>query len=78
MPDFVWEVWTLVSQLTVYDKDVDEFSEGRYALETLTRTGGDCEDLALLDYLDYMHPYRHIVLSNLLCNLMNRAYFQSK
>ena len=48
MQDFVWEVWTLVSQLTVYDKDVDEFSEGRYALETLTRTGGDCEDLAIL------------------------------
>ena len=46
--DFIWEVWTLVSQLTVYDKDVDEFSEGRYALETLTRTGGDCEDLAIL------------------------------
>ena len=46
--DFIWEVWYIVSQLTVYDKDVHPSSEGRYALETLTRGGGDCEDLVIL------------------------------
>lgn len=46
--DFIWEVWYIVSQLTVYDEDIHEYSEGRYALETLTRGGGDCEDLVIL------------------------------
>lgn len=46
--DFIWEVWHVVSQLTVYDSDIHEYSEGRYALETLTRGGGDCEDLVIL------------------------------
>ena len=46
--DFVWEVWHVVSQLTVYDEDIHGHSEGRYALKTLTRGGGDCEDLAML------------------------------
>ena len=46
--DFVWEVWYVVSQLTVYDEDLDDYSEGRFSLETFTRTGGDCEDLAIL------------------------------
>ena len=46
--DFVKEVWYVVSQLTVYDEDVRQDSEGRYALETFTRTGGDCEDLVIL------------------------------
>ena len=46
--DFIWEVWYIVSQLTVYDKDIHEYSEGRYALETLSRGGGDCEDLVIL------------------------------
>ena len=46
--DFINEVWYVVSQLTVYDKDVTLESEGRYALETFTRTGGDCEDLVIL------------------------------
>ena len=46
--DFIWEVWYVVSQLTVYDEDIHEYSEGRYALETLTRGGGDCEDLVIL------------------------------
>ena len=46
--DFIWEVWYIVSQLTIYDKDVNAQSDGRYALETLIRTGGDCEDLAIL------------------------------
>ena len=46
--DFIWEVWYIVSQLTVYDEDIHEYSEGRYALETLSRGGGDCEDLVIL------------------------------
>ena len=46
--DFIYEVWYVVSQLTVYDEDIDEYSEGRFSLETFTRTGGDCEDLAIL------------------------------
>lgn len=46
--DFIWEVWHIVSQLTVYDEDIHEYSEGRYALETFTRGGGDCEDLVIL------------------------------
>ena len=46
--DFIYEVWYIVSQMTVYDKDVDERSEGRFAVETFTRTGGDCEDLVIL------------------------------
>ncbi len=46
--DFIWEVWYIVSQMTVYDSDVNKESEGRYALETLVRQGGDCEDLVIL------------------------------
>lgn len=46
--DFVWEVWYIVSQLTVYDEDVHAHSEGRYATETFSRGGGDCEDLVIL------------------------------
>ena len=46
--DFIYEVWYIVSQMTVYDKDVDKESDGRYALETLVRQGGDCEDLVIL------------------------------
>ena len=46
--DFIYEVWHIVSQLTVYDKDVDWESEGRFAIETITRGGGDCEDLVIL------------------------------
>ena len=46
--DFVWEVWQLASQMTVYDEDIHPNSEGRFALETLARSGGDCEDLAIL------------------------------
>ena len=46
--DFINEVWYVVSQLTVYDKDLTLESEGRYALETFTRAGGDCEDLVIL------------------------------
>ena len=46
--DFIWEVWFIVSQLTVYQEDVGVWSYGRHALETFTRQGGDCEDLAIL------------------------------
>ena len=46
--DFIREVWYIVSQMTVYDTDVNPGSNGRYALETFTRTGGDCEDLVIL------------------------------
>ena len=34
--------------MTVYDEDVTLESEGRFALETFTRAGGDCEDLVIL------------------------------
>ena len=46
--DFIREVWYIVSQLTVYEEDVYPHSEGRYANETLSRGGGDCEDLVIL------------------------------
>ena len=46
--DFIYEVWYVVSQMTVYDEDISAESEERYALETFTRTGGDCEDLVIL------------------------------
>lgn len=46
--DFIHEVWYIVSQMTTYETDVNITSEGRYALETFTRGGGDCEDLAIL------------------------------
>ena len=46
--DFIWEVWYIVSQMTVYDEDVSASSDGRFALETLVRGGGDCEDLVIL------------------------------
>ena len=46
--DFIWEVWYIVSKLTKYDLDVNQHSEGRFALETLSRGGGDCEDLTIL------------------------------
>ncbi len=44
--DFIYEVWYITSQLTVYSQDIGE--DPRYALETLTRGGGDCEDTAIL------------------------------
>ena len=46
--DFIFEVWYIVSQMTIYDLDVNRESEGRFALETLVRGGGDCEDLVIL------------------------------
>ena len=44
--DFIWEVWFIVSQLTIYSTDIED--DPRYAIETLTRGGGDCEDLVIL------------------------------
>jgi len=43
---FVYEVWYIVSQLTTYSTDIGE--DPRWAVETFTRGGGDCEDLAIL------------------------------
>ena len=43
---FVYEVWHLISQLTIYSEDIGE--DPRWALETLSRGGGDCEDTAIL------------------------------
>ncbi len=44
--DFIYEVWYITSQLTTYSTDIGEFP--RYALETLSRGSGDCEDTAIL------------------------------
>jgi len=44
--DFAYEVWYIVSQLTTYSYDIGE--DPRWALETLSRGGGDCEDTAIL------------------------------
>lgn len=44
--DFAYEVWFIVSQLTTYSYDIGD--DPRWALETLTRGGGDCEDTAIL------------------------------
>ena len=43
---FPYEVWFIVSQLTTYSYDIGE--DPRWALETLSRGGGDCEDTAIL------------------------------
>ena len=44
--NFIYEVWFITSQLTVYSTDIGE--DPRFALETLVRGGGDCEDTAIL------------------------------
>jgi hypothetical protein len=44
--DFIFEIWNIVSNLTVYSSDIGEHP--RYAIETLTRGAGDCEDLVIL------------------------------
>ena len=50
--DFIYEVWYIVSEITEYGSDRDDGyymgDEGRYALDTLARGGGDCEDLVIL------------------------------
>lgn len=44
--EFIYSVWYIVSQLTTYSTDIGE--DPRWAVETFTRGGGDCEDLAIL------------------------------
>lgn len=44
--DFIFELWYIVSQMTIYSIEIGEVP--RYAIETLTRGGGDCEDTAIL------------------------------
>ena len=44
--NFIFEVWHIVSNLTVYSSDIGEHP--RYAIDTLTRGGGDCEDTVIL------------------------------
>ena len=44
--DFIYEVWYVTSRLTVYSSDIGEHP--RYAVETMTRGGGDCEDTVIL------------------------------
>lgn len=56
--DFVREVWHIATQLTVYDEDVHAHSEGRYATETFSRGGGDCEDLVIL-VADILVSFEH-------------------
>lgn len=43
---FLYELWYITSQLTIYSTDIGE--EPRWALETFTEAGGDCEDLTIL------------------------------
>lgn len=43
---FIHEVWYIVAQLTIYSKEITETP--RWALETLTEAGGDCEDTSIL------------------------------
>jgi len=43
---FIAQVWYIVSQLTTFSYDIGE--DPRWAVETFTRGGGDCEDLAIL------------------------------
>jgi hypothetical protein len=43
---FAHEMFNLVTQLTVYSKEIGEVP--RWSVETLTEAGGDCEDLAIL------------------------------
>jgi len=44
--EFVQEAFNMVSQLTVYSKDIGEVP--RWPIETLTEGKGDCEDLTIL------------------------------
>jgi len=44
--DFIFEVWYIVSQMTIYSYDIGEYP--RYALETFSGGTGDCEDTSIL------------------------------
>ena len=43
---FIWNVWHMISELTIYETEIGD--DPRYALETLVRGGGDCEDTSIL------------------------------
>lgn len=43
---FLFELWFITAQLTTYSTDIGE--DPRWALETFTEAGGDCEDLVIL------------------------------
>jgi hypothetical protein len=43
---FLYELWFITSKMTAYSEDIGE--DPRWALETLTEAGGDCEDLTIL------------------------------
>jgi hypothetical protein len=43
---FVHEVWYIVTQLTIYQSEIEETP--RFPLDTFAGGGGDCEDLAIL------------------------------
>lgn len=44
--DFAYELWYITSEMTTYSADIGE--QPRWALETFTEAGGDCEDFAIL------------------------------
>ena len=54
--DFVYNVWYIVNQLTVYSTEIGEYP--RYSVETLSRGGGDCEDMAIL-IVDMLRSSKH-------------------
>jgi len=54
--EFIQELWYITSHLTIYSTDIGE--NPRYALETLTRGGGDCEDTAIL-LADFLVSSQH-------------------
>lgn len=43
---FLYELWFITAQMTTYSTDIGE--DPRWALETFTEAGGDCEDLVIL------------------------------
>ena len=44
--DFAYELWYITSEMTTYSADIGE--QPRWALETFSEAGGDCEDFAIL------------------------------
>jgi hypothetical protein len=44
--DFLYELWYITSEMTTYTADIGE--QPRWALETFTDAGGDCEGTAIL------------------------------
>ncbi len=53
---FLYETWYLISQMTTYSYEIEEYP--RYALETFSRGGGDCEDTAIL-FADMLRSSKH-------------------